>query len=197
MIDSATGIRLIRLFKRGTHLKGVNGFTRDGQPTTLSGFVVMSARVYDERTHKPTDRFLITLADSFDTAVIGHESETAVYLDQAGMVATHVANRGDLNSIMEIDHVITVHDDGTITEPSDVYAPELYDGVVGTGWTLMDGYSGQYLYSGPIMHASEYIGGRLADDILSMPGTYVALVDIDLSDDTDDNINGWAVARKN
>lgn len=107
--------------------------------------------------------------------------------------------RDTLNSVMEFDHVIHVHDDGTVTEPRGVWAPELRDGKLSSGhpkvkgWALMGGYSGQYGYSGPIMHSAESIGGRLADDILSTPGLYVSLVDCP-TDDTEPD--GWAVAFK-
>jgi len=100
----------------------------------------------------------------------------------------------DLNNVMEFDHVIEVHVDGSVTDaPTGIWGPELCDGellqggTAGTGWTLMNGYSGQYNYRGPIMHASEFIGGKMAHDILSEPGFYVALTD---------NADGWAVARK-
>lgn len=106
-----------------------------------------------------------------------------------------VATVDNLNSVMEFDHVIRVHADGTVTDEPNVHAPELYDGELGgTGWTLLNGYSGQYNYAGPIMHNSEYIGGGLARDILAQPGVYVALVNGTLSDDEDD-AEGWAVAR--
>jgi len=98
-----------------------------------------------------------------------------------------------LNDMMEFDHVIRVHADGTVTDEPGVYAPDLHDDDEPIGWTLLDGYSGQYGYSGPIMHASEYIGGGLARDILATPGVYVALVNY-LSDDEEPE--GWAVARK-
>lgn len=119
----------------------------------------------------------------------------------------------DLNGIMELDHVIRVNADGTITEsPTGIYAPEIYvdldqDGqilnpaekamieyVESQEWDLMTGYSQQYSYSGPIMHPSEYIGGDMARDILETPGLYVA-VEVISPDDTDDPI-GWVVARK-
>lgn len=103
--------------------------------------------------------------------------------------------RDNLNQLMEFDHVIRVHEDGTVMEEPNTYAPELHDGELeGNGWTLLDGYSGQYGYSGPIMHDSEYIGGGMADDILSTPGVYVALVDYPLDDSEPE---GWAVARLN
>lgn len=101
--------------------------------------------------------------------------------------------RDNLNAVMEFDHVIEVHADGTVTDDTGLHAPELFDSEVGDGWTLMDGYSGQDRYSGPIMHASESIGGSMADDILSNPGFYVALVDTPADDSEPD---GWAVAYK-
>jgi hypothetical protein len=101
---------------------------------------------------------------------------------------------------MEFDHVIQVHADGSVTDATGLYAPEMYDGEMEGGeWSLMSGYSGQYGYRGPIMHDSEYIGGRLERDILARPGYYVALVsyaDIEDLDDDDNNIDGWAVAFK-
>lgn len=109
-------------------------------------------------------------------------------------------NRDSLNDLMAFDHVIRVHDDGTVTEPKGIWAPELHDGelsqggTAGTGWSLMDGWSGQYGYSGPMMHQSEFIGGRMADHILTTPGLYVALVDY--CDDDDNGPTEWAVAFK-
>lgn len=102
-----------------------------------------------------------------------------------------------LNDIMEFDHVIEVHQDGSVTHRADIYAPELVDDTVSDGWELLNGYSGQYLYSGPVMHSSEFIGGRMADDILSTPGIYVAVVATTTDKEfAEDNIYGWAVARK-
>lgn len=99
-----------------------------------------------------------------------------------------------LSHLMEFDHVIRVNEDGSVTEPRDVYAPELYDGLLAssTGWRLMDGYSGQHRYSGPMMHQSEFIGGQMAFDILDTPGEYVALVNYEADDDGD--ATEWAVA---
>jgi hypothetical protein len=100
----------------------------------------------------------------------------------------------NLNDVMEFDRVIEVRADGTVTVRSDLYAPELFDGELqDDGWTLMNGYTGQYGYNGPMLHASEHIGGGLARDILATPGLYVALVDTpDSADDTEPE--GWAVA---
>lgn len=130
-----------------------------------------------------------------------------------------------LNDRMEFDHVIRVHADGSITEADGVYAPEvnidldsdgqivgsaeqdMIDSVSRAGWELMTGYTGQYSYSGPIMHPSEYIGGDLAKDIMAAPGFYVAvevrgllgMAEEDMTDDdhaTEDAPIGWVVARR-
>lgn len=63
------------------------------------------------------------------------------------------------------------------------------------GWDLLDGWSGQDGYSGPLMHQSEYIGGGMARHILNTPGIYVALVNYDMND-LDAEPTEWAVARK-
>jgi hypothetical protein len=103
-----------------------------------------------------------------------------------------VRDRMETLEIMEFGHPVRVHPDGSVTDAASVYAPDLYDEAVGSGWTLLDGYSNQYGYAGPIMHPSEFIGGRMARDILAEPGVYVALVSYSTDDD---DVNGWAVAR--
>jgi len=68
-------------------------------------------------------------------------------------------------------------EDGTVTDEEGLYAPRLYENELDDKtWTLMNGYSHQNSYGGPIMHNSEYIGGAMEQDILSTPGYYVALV---------------------
>jgi len=105
---------------------------------------------------------------------------------------THNGRKSTLNDVMGFDHVIVIGEGGTVADAQGIYAPELHDGEVSPGWTLLNGYSGQDRYSGPIMHASEFIGGGMADDILSTPGVYVALVDY-AGDDSESD--GWAVAK--
>ena len=82
-----------------------------------------------------------------------------------------------LNEIMEFDHVIRVTDDlRAVSEPR-ICAPETMGmEIQGDGWEWMDGYSGQDRYSGPHMHQSEFIGGRMEVDIANTPGIYVAVV---------------------
>jgi hypothetical protein len=108
--------------------------------------------------------------------------------------------RDNLNDFMRFERVIWVHEDGSVTDaPKGVYAPDVYENFSGKtvaegDWTLLSGYSGQYCYSGPVMHPSEYIGGRLADAILAQPGYYVALV---ITEDSDDRpAVGWAIAYR-
>jgi hypothetical protein len=103
-----------------------------------------------------------------------------------------------LSHLMEFDHPITVHEDGTVTDgPAGAYAPDLTDDELSDdGWELFThGYSGQDRYSGPIMHNSEFIGGGLARDILDTPGTYVAVVSR-YHGDCEDYLEGWAIARR-
>jgi hypothetical protein len=106
----------------------------------------------------------------------------------------------ELNDIMDFDHVVEVREDGSIIDRNDIFAPSLFDDELDTeGWTLLDGFSGQDRYSGPIMHASEFIGGGMEDYIRQTPGVYVALVaycspDEDDEDTGENPVSGWAVA---
>ena len=107
------------------------------------------------------------------------------------IMADHEPDR-PLNEIMDFDHVVEVREDGTIIDRNDIFAPELYGDRVSSGWTLLNGWSGQDRYPGPIMHPSEYIGGRMEVWIRENPGIYVALVAYD--EDGDEEPDGWAVA---
>ena len=105
-----------------------------------------------------------------------------------------------LNDVMEFDTVIYSHGDGTTVDVlSGIYAPSLFEGELNSSeWSLMDGYSGQHGYSGPVMHDSEYIGGRMARDILETAGYYVAVVSYYAPEEEDGEmpIEGWAVAYR-
>lgn len=116
-----------------------------------------------------------------------------------------------LNDLMGFDHVILVHDDGSVSEPTGVYAPELNaindgDGshtaktdpelcrqAKSAGWTLESGRTGQYGYSGVCMHSSEFVGGGLAEDILATPGYWVTVV---VYEDDDSEPSCWALAYR-
>lgn len=119
----------------------------------------------------------------------------------------------DLNDRMDFDHVIRVDNRGIVTEPGG-YAPELVmfvdeDGQAlpdsdeqlreqakSAGWRLLEGWTGQYRYHGPVMHPSEYVGGRLAEHILETPGEYVVTEVTALAEDEEadsDEPAGWAI----
>jgi hypothetical protein len=105
-------------------------------------------------------------------------------------------SKGDtLDSLMQTDHVIRVVGDGLVHDDvRDVYVPEIDmatddDGQIlkehedafkasmeCQGWTVEFGWSGQNSgkYNGPVMHVSEFIGGSLAEHILTTPGYWVA-----------------------
>lgn len=95
-----------------------------------------------------------------------------------------------LNDIMEFDHVVRIESGNATDRMPDgeripLYAPECFHNgwgegkhiEPGTGWTLLEGYTGQYGYRGPVMHASEYIGEgcTLERDILAQDGFYVVI----------------------
>ena len=125
----------------------------------------------------------------------------------------------NLNEVMEFDHVIEVHADGTVTDSEEspyfdltYYLTDAETGLweletsIPEGWSLMSGYTGQYGYNGPCMHQSEYIGGGMARDILETPGLYVALIVRSDCGHTEEFCNeedgcqcepeSWAVAHK-
>lgn len=126
-----------------------------------------------------------------------------------------------LSDVMEFDHVIVVHEDGTVSDAENVYAPDIRmevdaDGqplhaddsdIIGQaereGWELLTNYSGQHGYHGPVMEDAEYIGGGLARDILEEPGVYVVVIvnvmapeDAPNAEELEETPAGWAVARK-
>lgn len=125
----------------------------------------------------------------------------------------------DLNAKMEIDHVVYVRQDGTVVDASNMYAPEINCGYSGPfkeaqvldeheremiagakdrGWTLQTGWTGQYMYNGPIMHTSERIGRRLTEHIRETPGLWVACsVELYLEDENAESESaGWVLAYR-
>lgn len=108
-----------------------------------------------------------------------------------------------LNKIAEFDHAFRVLEDGTVESIDNVFAPTLCDDEIVDSWRweLVDGYSGQHGYGGPIMHDSEFLGGGMAIDVLMTPGIYVCLVSRYTTDpngepcDDEPYTEGWALAR--
>lgn len=134
------------------------------------------------------------------------QSETRhIFTDPNGQcVACLYVMRHTLSDVMQDSHPIRVHKDGSVSEPRDIFAPELPtidDGddmldhaARDHGWELLRGWTGQYGYNGPVMHPSEYVGGKLARHILETPGYYVAVAVDDSPDDP--GHGGWVVAYR-
>lgn len=124
-----------------------------------------------------------------------------------------------LNDLLALDaYPIRVNADGTIDDHAAASTPDVYaevnsegsytptaerdaaSALAREGWEPMRGYTGQWgaLVSNWFMHASEFVGGRLAADILASPGVYVAvqITPDGPDDDTDVEPTEWAVIRR-
>lgn len=124
-----------------------------------------------------------------------------------------------LNSQVEFDCPFMVLPHGNIdTSPERGCAPSVYLYVdkqgngVGTEevecdreypWEPVTGYSGQHGYSGPVMHASEYLGGNMASDVLGdWGGVYVVcavecLPDWEIDENAPDDVFAGQVVQDN
>lgn len=110
----------------------------------------------------------------------------------------------------EFDHPFTIHPDRSITDAiGTVYAPEVFhdddaDIVIhGDGWKAITGFTGQYGYSGAVMHPSERIGRWLAEYMAGLaadgPVTFVVVAVECLPDEGDDDLPepaGWAILHR-
>jgi hypothetical protein len=101
---------------------------------------------------------------------------------------TELPSAEDLQQIVDFDHPFTVLDTGALVDTVDPrpHVPHVthcehgHDveldgqcGPVSREWSALTGYTGQWSYNGAVMHTREYLGGRLAEDILAEPGVYV------------------------
>lgn len=123
---------------------------------------------------------------------------------------------GNIDKETEMDSTFSIDENGSVVDsPNSVYAPEVYSYEDGTieginGWEPVTGFSGQYGYSGPLMHPSEVMGGsNMEKYVRENPGTY-ALVqpsngdytpmaedDEDYNDYGDDMfVDGWMLLKK-
>lgn len=124
-----------------------------------------------------------------------------------------------LNDLMEFDHVVYSDGHGNVASVRlhdwQHWAPAPYVDLDADGqmisldpndihdlgdWKLLNGFSGQDRYHGPIMHESEFVGGDLEIHIRYHAGYYV-VVEITgigpLETDTDGpDLVGWAVAYR-
>lgn len=107
--------------------------------------------------------------------------------------------------LVEFDSPFLVGRSGTVhLNASTAMAPSAYhdddtDIVIESDqWEVFStGYTQQEGYRGGVMHSSEQLDGRLADDILTTPGTYVVVAVNVLpdNDDTDPTPAGWTVLK--
>ena len=118
---------------------------------------------------------------------------------------------GEHKKINDVDMGVPfrIGEDGSIvTVYPEVYGPDVHhdetdhiriDNPTGETWyAFSKGYTGQWMSAGsPVMHASEYIGGRLETDMLESPGVYVVEsveVEPDEEDDSPEPA-GWVVLK--
>lgn len=127
-----------------------------------------------------------------------------------------------LNSLMQVDHVILVDENGMVRDDvRGVHAPEVdcgtdFDGQIlpvhergmvdyleRQGWSPASGWSSQQGTKGDevIMHVSEFVGGNLAEHIVSTPGYWVVcsveVEDPDTGERDYENPAGWVVMHRN
>lgn len=114
---------------------------------------------------------------------------------------------GKIDSQVEMDSAFGIDRDGNVVQV-DTWAPEVYfsqDGLETPGdWEAVNGYSGQYGYSGPVMHPSEVMdGSKMEEYVRENPGTYALVVPTNVdaydSDDPDAEIDvdGWVLLKLN
>jgi hypothetical protein len=119
-----------------------------------------------------------------------------------------------LDKLMELDHVVMVTPGGYVIGNWELHGPSVYhylnedgdapdeDPVIeqypGDTWDFFSrGYTGQYgvRRSDPVMHNSEFLGGRLARDILAVdvPTLFVVTLVMGLHPTRSDDYVGWVV----
>src|SRR5699024_5519557 len=103
------------------------------------------------------------------------------------MLNTCKVDAETLNEVVNFDVPFHVFPPEWIAEDWNLDSPEVYiyvgeDGAVegpfleGGGWEPVTGFSGQWQYRGPIMHASEQLQGGIAKAVLENPGVYCVVV---------------------
>lgn len=153
------------------------------------------------------DHEFTDMVSSYMVRVPGHEQllQCGSFEIEPIRDAVDLADPDDLNKAVEFDSPFEVLPDGSIVpHVRRRHAPNTYhvEGeskpeIDGQGWEFVDGFSGQYRYSGPVMHASEQLSGGMADHVLATPGIYVLCVVEVLPDEDDDQPEpaGWVLLR--
>lgn len=110
------------------------------------------------------------------------------------------------------DCPFTIAPDGTLSDVDHLYAPTVYHDdatdimIDGAGWSALTGLTGQYSYSGAVMHPSEYVGRGIAEHLAYLaadePCTFVLVVcEVLPEDDADAGADdpepaGWCILMR-
>ena len=99
--------------------------------------------------------------------------------------APQIITAEELNTSVEFNIPFTINADGTVMMNDNVAPDEVLGGytnrtgdyvyglyVDGNWVPWSHGYTGQDRYSGPVLHNSEQLSGRIAEDLLNEPGEY-------------------------
>jgi hypothetical protein len=114
----------------------------------------------------------------------------------------------ELNDIVEFDSPFNVDENGDVvtelTRVDAVASAELLeDGTLWLDgldagehplWRPVNGWSQQYGYRGPVMHASELLAGEMARELLRTPGTY-SLTAVSSPESEGDDTAGWLLLQ--
>lgn len=113
---------------------------------------------------------------------------------------------GTIDSQIDFYRPFGVDNDGSVFGPitgTDLMCPEVFLETDGTldilgKWEAMSGFSNQYGYRGPMMHASEYMSGSGMEAwIRANPGVYVVTepLDADNLDADDPGTMTWVLLK--
>lgn len=111
----------------------------------------------------------------------------------------------------DFDHVWYLDEYGSVADaPGNIWAPSVFNcdtndvDIDGRGvWECVTGMTGQYSYHGAVMHASEYIGGGMAEEVAHIADrgdgerVYFAVVAVEVYPDEEDEEPepaGWTIA---
>ncbi|HZL81388.1 MAG TPA: hypothetical protein VFC06_05540 [Demequina sp.] len=115
-----------------------------------------------------------------------HPMDAARLMAPPTAVLSHGRERMELNVEMEFGGAYAIGKDGTIEHTGDYVPSFIDDRCDSEDWEPMHGFTNQYGYKGPVMHASEQLGGGMEDWVWEHPGTY-AIVEATYTVDEDGN----------
>lgn len=109
----------------------------------------------------------------------------------------------------DFDHPFTISQGDVYAAPVGFYAPSVWHDETNDididdhrNWTAITGFTGQYSYSGAVMHASEQVSRDIADHLAELaednPSTVFAIVTVEVhadEDDEDPEPAGWTIVH--